>query len=333
MHRIEKRDRQAGMKMAMFYRRRSNLKTFAPSGKSEPGRVPSPTFLVLKPTSKTAVFYRNRLCLLSGVWFLTACTGTPDPEAGKLPLGWQAGDPQAPSQISPQAALATAELLSTHPWRPFARNILHGDDPKGIRVDTPDVSYQENQRPGWWIPGEINRGIPYKWGGFDDLESFDKAVAAGLAAGDVSSAAKREADNSGVSSYAAGLDCSGFVSRCLGLPRGFDTAALPSVCDPIEAHRLRPGDLLNIPRSHVMLVAGWAKADRSWVYYYETGGLPDHWRPGLKASPLDALLALGFQPLRYHGMARETVPSGKEVLTRSIKSTAAIVPEPIIGEP
>lgn len=264
---------------------------------------------------------------------LAGCATNHNDGPADLSSGWQPGDIGAPSQVTPSESLKIALELSDFAWRPFARNILHGPDADGVLVRTPDVSYQENERPGWWIPGEVNRGIPYKWGGFDDPASFADAVAQGMAAGDVSTPAKRIADNDGVSRFATGLDCSGFVSRCLRLPTVHDTAALPALCDLIAPHQLQPGDLLNVPRSHVVLVAGWMDAERTWIYYYETGGLPDHWRPGLKAAPLNKLLALGFKPMRYRGMARETVPSGKEILTRSLRSTAALVPDPQIGEP
>ena len=244
------------------------------------------------------------------------------------------GDANAPSQITPTAALAIAERYSTHPWRPFARNILHGEDGAGVVVNTPDVSLNDPpERPGWWLPGEVNRGIPYKWGGFDEPTAFDRAIAEGTAGGDVSSPAKRRSDNAAVSAAAAGVDCSGFVSRCLKLPTVHDTSQLPSVCYPLEASNLRPGDLLNIPKKHVVLCVGWARPDKSWIYYYETGGSPDYWKPGLKEAPLAAMLALGYQPLRYRGMAYEPTISGKEVLTRSIRTRAAKVTEPTVGEP
>ncbi|MFZ4778869.1 MAG: hypothetical protein ACOYM3_26175 [Terrimicrobiaceae bacterium] len=244
------------------------------------------------------------------------------------------GDPAAPSQVSPKEALAIAEVYCNHAWRPFGRNVLHGADSLGIRVDTPDAGFQPvSGRPGWWIPGVVNTGIPYKWGGFDDPASFDQAIAAGLAAGDVSTPAKRAADNAAISAQAAGVDCSGFVSRCLKLPVVHDSSQLPAACEPLTNPRnLQPGDLLNIPRQHVMLVAGWARPDKSWIYFYETGGVPD-WKPALKEAPLDKLLALGFQPLRYRGMARDSVPSGKEVLTRSMRARAVSLPEPTVGEP
>lgn len=244
------------------------------------------------------------------------------------------GDPAAPSQVTPTEAMAIAENYTRHGWRPFSRNIFHGSDTQSIRVDTPDIGYKpENGRNGWWIPGEINTGIPYKWGGFDDPASFDAAIAAGRAAGDVSTPQKRALDNSAVSEQAAGVDCSGFVSRCLKLPSGHDSSQLPALCDLLPGPMdLRPGDLLNIPRQHVMIVAGWAKPDRSWIYYYETGGIPD-WKPALKQAPLAALLELGYTPLRYRGMARESRPSDKQVLTRAVLAKAIRVPHPIIGEP
>jgi hypothetical protein len=203
-----------------------------------------------------------------------------------------------------------------------------------VLVNTPDTGFTEQpDRPGWWIPGVVNEGIPYKWGGFDDPESFDAAVANGLAAGDVSSPAKRRADNAAVSAQAAGVDCSGFVSRCLKLPTVHDTAKLPSVCNPLaDASDLRPGDLLNIPRRHVLLCAGWVAPDRKWIYYYDTGGGPDFWKPSLKQAPIDALLALGYQPLRYRGMATEARTDGKQVLTRAARASVTVVENPTVGE-
>lgn len=234
--------------------------------------------------------------------------------------------------------MAIAARFSNHAWQPFGSNVLHGKDVKGIQVHTPDASYEPQQpRKGWWVPGVVNTGIPYKWGGFDDPESFDAAIARGLAGGDVSSPAKRRADNAAVSAHAAGVDCSGFVSRCLKLPTVHDTSQLPSVCDELSsAGDLRPGDLLNIPRRHVLLCAGWSNPEKTWLYYYDTGGGPDYWKPSLKQAPLAALLELGYKPLRYRGMAHPPVPPGssaKEVLTRSVKATAITVPNPTIGEP
>lgn len=248
------------------------------------------------------------------------------------------GDPSAPSQVTPDEAMKIAQEFTHHTWRPFARNILHGKDKAGILVNTPDVTHEpDKERKGWWVPGEMNSGVPYKWGGYDDPASFDLAIANGSAGGDVSSPEKRRADNAAVSSQAAGVDCSGFVSRCLKLPIAHDTSQLPAVCTELaSAQELQPGDLLNIPHRHVVLCAGWYDPQHTWIYYYETGGGPDYWKPGLKQAPLDALLALGYKPMRYKGMAHELVPSGKqprEVLTRAVKAAAQVVTNPTVGEP
>jgi len=282
------------------------------------------------------VLSRNRWLVFLGFLALGGCSTVPSraPAFKDVMDPLIPGDSSAPSQVTPAEALAIAEIYTQHPWRPFARNILHGSDRCGIRVDTPDIGYKpENGRDGWWVPGEVNRGIPYKWGGFDNPASFDNAIASGHAAGDVSTPRKRELDNAAVSSEAAGVDCSGFVSRCLKLPSGHDSSQLPSLCDRLPSPMdLRPGDLLNIPHQHVMLVAGWAKKDRSWICYYETGGIPE-WKPALKQAPLAALIELGYQPLRYRGMAREARPTDKQVLTRAVLATAIRIPHPVIGEP
>ena len=276
-------------------------------------------------------------CALPALLLLmTSCQSTLKHAAEPAPL--IPGDPSAPSQVTPDESMGIAQRYTNHAWRPFARNILHGKDKAGVLVNTPDVTHEPQQdRKGWWVPGEVNSGVPYKWGGFDDPASFDLAIANGSAGGDVSSPEKRRADNAAVSAQAAGVDCSGFVARCLKLPRPHDTSQLPAVCTELpSARELQPGDVLNIPHRHVILCAGWYDPQHTWIYYYETGGAPDFWKPGLKQAPLDALLALGYKPLRYKGMAHELVPSGKqpkEVLTRAIKASAQVVPNPTVGEP
>lgn len=278
---------------------------------------------------------RMKFLFLSVSLLLAGCAVDPPlPEEDPL----VAGDPAAPSQLTPVESMAIARRLATHPWRPFSANILHGKDKSGVLVNTPDVSLNPGQpRKGWWVPGVVNEGIPYKWGGFDGPATFDAAIANGDAAGDVSSPEKRRLDNAGVSQHAAGLDCSGFVSRCLKLPTVHDTRQLPSVCDPLpSADDLRPGDLLNIPGRHVVLCGGWSRPDRSWIYYYETGGGPQYWKPALKEAPLASMLGLGYKPLRYRGMAHPPLKPGesaKDALTRAVKATAISVPNPTVGEP
>jgi len=296
--------------------------------------LPSQLLRVFRSAASPVLFSeKSTLSLLCAVALVLTGCGTTTPATSRtedlIP-----GDPSAPSQVTPKEALEIARQLANHPWQPFAKNILHGKDKAGVLVNTPDAGFKDPpERPGWWLPGVVNTGIPYKWGGFDDPASFDSAVARGLAAGDVATPEKRRMDNAAVSAQAAGVDCSGFVSRCLKLPAVYDSRQLPSVCNVLaSAQDLHPGDLLDAPRQHVILCAGWVAPDHKWIYFYETGGPPDYWKPGLKQAPLDKLIADGYLPLHYRGMATGAQTDGKQVLTRAVRTEAAVVANPVVGE-
>jgi len=84
-------------------------------------------------------------------------------------------------------ALQIAEAFAQHRWDATAKNIRHGLDSAHVEIHTPNV---DATQPGTndashWTPGASNVGVPYKWGGFDTLESFDAGIKAGKAAGDL----------------------------------------------------------------------------------------------------------------------------------------------------
>lgn len=184
--------------------------------------------------------------------------------------------PPAPQEVFAEVtraeSLAMAERYVRHEWRATEKNIFHGTDASGITVNTPDAGYHddEGKEKGWWKPGEINVGIPYKWGGFDLPEEFDAGLLAGKYAGDAYSKEKRRLLDDGVSLHAVGIDCSGFVSRCWNLPRSYSTRELPQLCDEIaDWAQLRPGDIFNKHNAHVRLFAGWADEERTRAITYE----------------------------------------------------------------
>ncbi|GJQ64113.1 MAG: hypothetical protein SCALA702_31660 [Melioribacteraceae bacterium] len=74
--------------------------------------------------------------------------------------------------------------------------------------------------PGWLFEG-VNARIPYKWGGFQNVSSYLNGLANGRYAGDINTA--------GVSGYAVGNDCSGFVSRCWQLNEQYSTSMMPGI--------------------------------------------------------------------------------------------------------
>ena len=196
-----------------------------------------------------------------------------------------------------------AEAYRTHRWLPTGVNVRHGLDGAGVRVDTPDVSYQKpGAVPGWWVPGQWNEGVPYQWGGFSTVEAFDRGVARGMAAGDVYTLEKRRLLDAAVSEEAVGIDCSGFVSRCWGLKRSYSTRELAGICKPLGSYdELKPGDILNTYNAHCLMFGGWVDAGRERLWAYETG-IPPHWKVIRHRPTVVSLKGNGFVPLRYRGV-------------------------------
>src|SRR5262245_38126660 len=137
-----------------------------------------------------------------------------------------------------QQVLRTAWRYATFEWRATSANVLHGDDADGVRVDTPDRSFDP---AGFRADGAANRGMPYSWGGFTSIEEFQDGLQRGMFAGLVPASERAHA-----SRFALGLDCSGFVARCLDLPVKQTTRSLDKLCYRLDDYdRLLPGDLLN----------------------------------------------------------------------------------------
>jgi hypothetical protein len=184
--------------------------------------------------------------------------------------------------------LRTAQRYATFEWRAGDANVLHGDDPDGVRVDTPDSTFDA---AGWLADGSVNRGMPYAWGGFSSVEEFTAGIAQGGPAGNVPTSERARA-----SRFALGVDCSGYVSRCFDLPVKQSTRSLALLCHPLADYaELLPGDLLNQHDSHVALFVGWTDATKQHLRVLEAARL------GVRESIYEARAAWhdGFRPLRY----------------------------------
>jgi hypothetical protein len=209
----------------------------------------------------------------------------------------------APSTVTRREAILIAESYVNHLWQPTAANVRHGLDSTGVRIDTPDLSYQPaTGRPGWWVPGQRNIGVPYQWGGFSTLASFDHGIARGLAAGDVYTLEKRRHLYDAVSAEAVGIDCSGYISRCWKLPRAYSTRELPTLCQALPDYsHLQPGDLLNKTNEHCLLFAFWENDHRHRFMAYETG-CPPTWKTVSHMIDITKIQAEGYRPWRYRGI-------------------------------
>jgi len=226
---------------------------------------------------------------------LTGCE-SPNPLAGS-PLWKPAGS------VTRAETMAIADAYAKHRWKALPENVFHGRDPQGVSVDTPDAGYKpEASFAGWWKPGVWNSGVPYKWGGFDTPAQFDACVKCCMYAGDVFTPQKRELNNSAVSKHTAGVDCSGFISRCWRLSAPFSTYEIHQLCQPLADYEaLRPGDVVNKENEHILLFVGWFDPEHTLMNVYDVG-CPPNWKV-MKHNAYTAWLKKNdYKPLRYNGM-------------------------------
>ena len=133
---------------------------------------------------------------------------------------------------SREKALQIADTYVQHEWNCRSVNLTNGvvTAPDGNKIRTAD-----------WIKIGTNRKIPYKWGGFDLLTAFDSGLLDDKYAGDTYT-------DGGGTSYARGVDCSGYVSRCWQLNNHYSTRMMdnPDYGEIVQKYstfgQLKPGD-------------------------------------------------------------------------------------------
>jgi hypothetical protein len=143
--------------------------------------------------------------------------------------------------VSRSSALRIGETYVLNKYACTAANLAPSD------VTGPDGDVVRT--PAWLIVG-ANSKIPYKWGGFNTIAQFNSGMTAGKYAGDINTA--------GVSSYAVGVDCSGFVSRCWQLSSHYSTSAMPGITTLDSGWTyIKPADAV-LKNGHVRMFVDWA---------------------------------------------------------------------------
>ena len=177
--------------------------------------------------------------LLEGVHYNTLPNHFPEPESNENEERESYNYPP----VTREEALDMAEAYVSYEWVADAGNITGGPitDPNGVTVETPG-----------WIQVGTNYHVPYQWGGFYTLDGFNNGIDNGKYAGDKATDCST---NWCVSSYAVGVDCSGFVSRCWNLSSHYSTAMMD---DEITIaydnwNDLGPGDAIH-KVGHVQMV-------------------------------------------------------------------------------
>jgi hypothetical protein len=190
-----------------------------------------------------------------------------------------------------EAVVAYARRYVDLRWEARPAHVFHGVmEGEAIRIDTPDDQFI---RGGWMVGSNV--GMPYSWGGFDTPDEFVRKLDADRPAGYV----ERTRAARG-SAYAAGVDCSGLVSRAWGLSRKYSTRELPAVSAVIEdVSGILPGDILNKPAGHVLLFVGFADATRTTLKVIEAGAWDGRaWKVVESEYAIDRLTHDGFVALR-----------------------------------
>ena len=193
-----------------------------------------------------------------------------------------------------QQVIETAFAFEGIQWQVTPQN--YGSDP-----DTSCSGFNRIRRP-WYLQGKIGqqvRGVPYCWGCHGSLANFRAQMERGVKAGNVCTRNNPRND-------VAGVDCSAFVSAAWGLGVHYTTAAIPAIAKPVSnPWDLRPGDAFNKPGSHVMLFLRFTPDRKAEVMESSTGGC--NGRVCRNVYPLAALLARGYQPVRFKALADDAM--------------------------
>jgi hypothetical protein len=183
------------------------------------------------------------------------------------------------NNISRDRIIEIAEGFLNHEWNPTEDNIFHGTY-QGRKVDTPDRdTYTDWPDTHGWKANQTNYGLPYQWGGFSSISGYnlsnpqdfdEQYTGSGSYEGRIYFAGDINSED--YCKWTCGLDCSGFVSRCWNLPIKHATYTLTEIVSPISFEELKKGDILNIPRYHVILFKEFVNEDKTMIRTIECGG-------------------------------------------------------------
>jgi len=148
------------------------------------------------------------------------------------------------SAITRDTVMSTASSYANYSWYCSSSNA--------------DPSYN-SYTVGW------QTGVAYNWGGVDTISVFQQYINQGVIAGD-----SKVCTQSHCLDF-AGVDCSGFVTRCWGMSNGcsdkLDTSALVGISTAISWESLQRGDILLLAGSHVQLFDSFTSGtNQMWVY-------------------------------------------------------------------
>ena len=144
-------------------------------------------------------------------------------------------------RISRSQIVWNAEEYLSSSWSCSSKNKTSGIKtlPNGSKIRTPS-----------WVTSGYHYKIPYKWGGFTSVYTFEQKASQGKYTGSDYTKSVAWGDNDCV-----GVDCSGFVSRAWGTSKKYGTSTIGQISTQLSStSKLKKGDALNKRGSHIVLV-------------------------------------------------------------------------------
>ncbi|MCE1189816.1 MAG: T9SS type A sorting domain-containing protein [Ignavibacteria bacterium] len=144
-------------------------------------------------------------------------------------------EPKVAPYIPEKAASSRAQAMKIAETYVLARYVCQAANLAVNDVQAPDG---DTVRTPPRLTIGANAKVAYKWGGFNTISDYNSGLSLGRYAGDINC--------NDVSSYAVGVDCSGFVSRCWQLTSHVVTSSMPNVTTALATwDSLRPADAVH----------------------------------------------------------------------------------------
>ncbi len=189
------------------------------------------------------------------------------------------------SAITRDEVLVRAKAFSFHPWTTTAANL----------TASCNGAYQSVYVPGDYM------GLPYDWGGYMTLFTFDQQISKGFGAGSY--------PDDGVLACTSGLDCSGFVSKAWDAGH-YSTSTVYKTSSAIGLSSMKAGDIFNQAGFHMAMYSHTLNSGEPVLY--ESVGYNVHLSmPGW--SWVD-----GYTPRKYSKVTGATVGNPIGTLTNPI---------------
>jgi hypothetical protein len=214
---------------------------------------------------------------------------------------------QAATAITRQQIIQNAKSYMNVNWTLGASNYHTG---QADNWDNCGYS-KENWRLPRYLTGRVGQTIlqvPYAWGGYQSITTFQNRINSGYWAGNIC--------GNQVLGNVAGVDCSGYVSQVLQAGGYYlaNNSGLGSISTAINWSQLRPGDLLLKPGSHVMLFDAFANGQNLdggvWVYESSMRNGTD----GVGHNFVSYSTVSSYSPRRYNNVIEDMVPANRNMI-------------------